>query len=99
MLDCPDCGGRGEQLPRAKRVEWRARDILRAAQSGRPVGGRDVEWLHAQLEGSRFALAQILSLAQEFGPESAHALRIRFLANQALGLYAVSEDDASEPGD
>lgn len=91
MLDCPDCGGIGEQPPHATRVEWRARDILRSVQAGRAAGARDVEWLLSQLEGARFALTQILSLAQELEPTNSHAIRIRFAANAALGLYDVDK--------
>src|SRR5690606_31753778 len=37
VVDCPDCGGAGTLPPRNVRIEWRAADIERALEAGRPI--------------------------------------------------------------
>lgn len=89
-VDCPDCGGTGYLPSRATLVEWRARDIDKAAASGRELSAQDARWLVSELRTARQALTQIISLAHDIEDRDAIALRIRFAANQALGLYETA---------
>jgi hypothetical protein len=76
-------------------VDWRARDIERALICGAPVEGEHVRWLIAELRRARDALTQVIALAHDAQEQDEFALRVRFAANQALGLYemkSVSED-------
>jgi hypothetical protein len=85
--DCPDCGGTGRLPSRGTLVEWRARDLDKAASNGRDLSAEDVRWLVAELRTARQALTQIISLAHDIEDTDAIAVRIRFAANKALGLY------------
>jgi hypothetical protein len=87
VVDCPDCGGAGTLPPRGVGVEWRAADILRAAESGEPVDPQHAKWLVAELRRARVALTEVVALAHDAPPDDSIALRIRFAANRALGLY------------
>ena len=72
---------------------------MRAIEKGYLPGdsatARDVAWLAFELRRARHALMQMLALSQELGQDSSAderlALRLRFLANDALGLYAAVE--------
>ena len=86
-VDCPDCGGTGQLPSRGTLVEWRARDIDRAANAGRAPTVEDARWLVSELRTARQALTQIISLAHDIDDTDAIAVRIRFAANKALGLY------------
>jgi hypothetical protein len=86
-VDCPDCGGTGRLPSRGTLVEWRARDIDKAATAGRDLGPEDARWLVSELRTARQALTQIISLAHDIEDTDAIAVRIRFAANKALGLY------------
>ena len=55
----------------------------------------DVRWLAAELHRARAALTEIVALAQELD-DNALVLRLRFVANQALGLYAVERAERAE---
>lgn len=87
VVDCPDCGGAGTLPPRNVQVEWRAADIERALEAGRPIEAEHVRWLLAELRSARSALTSIMALAHDTGDPDAIGLRIRFTANRALGLY------------
>jgi len=95
---CPDCGGSGALPPRDTLVEWRLRAIERAYLPGEGATAQDVAWLAFELRRARQALTQILALSQEFGQDRAAderlALRLRFLGNDALGLYAAVDASA-----
>ncbi len=95
IADCPDCGGAGSLPPHGVQVEWRAADILRAAEGGEVVEPQHVRWLVAELRKARVALTEIIALAHDAPADDAIALRIRFAANRALGLY---EFRRVEPG-
>lgn len=92
LIDCPDCGGSGSLPSRKVLVEWRAGDIERAYAGSREAVSTDVRWLLAELRTARSALTEIIALAHDVGDEYAIAMRIRFLANRALGLYASTRD-------
>lgn len=85
--DCPDCGGAGHLPSRAVLVDWRARDLERAVASGRAPDAADLRWLLAELRGARRALTDVVALAHDIGDGDSIAVRIRFVANGALGLY------------
>ena len=87
--DCPDCGGTGHLPTRATLVEWRARDIDRAAVAGREISADDARWLVAELRTARAALTDVIALAHDIDDTNAIAQRVRFSANRALGLYDV----------
>jgi hypothetical protein len=97
VVDCPDCGGSGVLPPRAARVEWRARDIERALAQARSVDPEHVRWLLAELRTARSALTEIIALAHDSDDQDGIALKIRFLANRALGLYEVSKARDGSP--
>lgn len=93
--DCPDCGGTGVLPTRNVLVEWRARDIERALATSDDTVATDVRWLLAELRRARAALTEIVALAQETSEADAISSRIRFTANQALGLYEVTPETQS----
>jgi hypothetical protein len=92
--DCPDCGGTGRLPSRATLVDWRARDIDRAAAGGRELSAEDARWLVSELRTARSALTQIIALAHDIEDSEAIAVRIRFAANKALGLYETASTSA-----
>jgi len=97
IVDCPDCGGAGYLPTRNVLVEWRARDIERAVERGNNAEAADVRWLLTELRSARAALTEIIALAHDAEDPNAIALRIRFAANRALGLYEVGPaPDAAE---
>ncbi len=87
VVDCPDCGGAGYLPTKNVLVEWRARDIERAVERGRSVESADVHWLITELRSARAALTEIIALAHDAQDSDDIALRIRFAANRALGVY------------
>jgi len=90
IVDCPDCGGSGYLPTKNVLVEWRARDIERAVERGRAAEPADIRWLLAELRAARAALTEIIALAHDAQDPDAIALRIRFAANRALGVYEVA---------
>ena len=98
---CPDCGGAGALPPRDTLVEWRLRAIERAYLPSDSGTAQDVAWLAFELRRARQALTQMLALSQEFGQDRAAderlALRLRFLGNDALGLYAAVDEHVDTP--
>lgn len=101
VVDCPDCGGAGYLPSRSVLVEWRARDIERAVGRGGSAGAADVRWLIAELRNARAALTDIIALAHDAQDPDSIALKIRFIANRALGVYAVipASDAQAAPSD
>jgi hypothetical protein len=96
VVDCPDCGGSGVLPPRTVRVEWRARDIERALGLSFPVEPEHVRWLLAEMRRARAALTEVIALAHDSEDKDAIAMKIRFTANRALGLYDVAPLDADD---
>jgi len=92
MVDCPDCGGAGSLPSKAVLVEWRTRDIERALIAGQPPAPVDVRWLIDELRLARSALTDVISLAHDATDPESIAVKIRFAANRALGLYATSSE-------
>lgn len=98
-VDCPDCGGAGHLPSRSVLVEWRCRDLERALARGRTPNAADLTWLLAELRTARAALNEILALAHDVDDSDAIAVRIRFAANRALGVYdsAPAPDTVEKP--
>jgi hypothetical protein len=71
-------------------VDWRARDIERAAALGQALQAADVRWLVAELRTARAALLEVVALAHDVTDPDGIAQRIRYAANRALGLYEVT---------
>lgn len=69
------------------RNEQRVRHI--EARSGRLSGeaAQDLKWLVGELRRSREALLSIMTVAQEGEDNDELLKRIRFSANEALGMY------------
>jgi hypothetical protein len=75
-------------------IEWRASDIERKYSRAQDAVSTDVCWLLAELRAARSALNEIISLAHDVTDDNSIALRIRFTANRALGLYSGSRNNA-----
>jgi hypothetical protein len=76
-------------------VEWRMRDIERALHAQRAPQIEDACWLAAELRAARTALTEIIALAHDVDVDESIGLRIRFLANRALGLYEVGASSSA----
>jgi hypothetical protein len=68
-------------------IESRASDIERAYAGARNTVAADVRWLLAELRTARSALNEIIALAHDVTDQDAIAIKIRRIANRALGLY------------
>jgi hypothetical protein len=85
---CPDCRGTGKQLGRAERSEHRLRDIEVALLGGTPPSEADVRWLIFEVREAKKALLGILSITQDADEQDRVALDVKYMANEALGVYA-----------
>jgi hypothetical protein len=83
---CPDCGGTGTLPPRDVLVEWRLRAVEKSYLQAQNEASTDVAWLAFELRRARDVLFKIMALAQD-DAGSAELKRIRYLANDALGVY------------
>lgn len=92
-MTCPDCGGSGALPSHDVLVEWRLRALEKDHADRRDESAQGVRWLAFELRRSRAALLQILALSHELGDEEPLATRIRFLANDALGVYEPIKPD------
>jgi hypothetical protein len=95
-VDCPDCGGSGTLPPKKVVIELRASDIERAYAGARSTVASDVRWLLAELRSARSALNEIIALAHDVSDENAIAIKIRRIANRALGLYPGTQQVPEE---
>jgi len=91
-IACPDCGGIGDLPPRDVLVEWRLRAIEKV-HGERGESAQDVRWLAFELRRARATLLQVLALSQDIGDSDPLVKRIRFLANEALGIYEPVKPD------
>jgi hypothetical protein len=82
---CPDC--LAGAVSRTTRLEWRLRDIESVYRNS----GRDTEaevlWLVHELRQSRDALLRILAICQDADESDPAVGNLKFVANEALGLY------------
>jgi hypothetical protein len=86
-VPCPDCGGAGTLPTRDVLVEWRIAEIERVHGGGADEVSPHVRWLAFELRRARRALVQVIALSQELEDTHPIAQRIRFVTNDALGLY------------
>jgi hypothetical protein len=88
-LTCVDCAGTGRLPSGLVRTEWRLRELERiyAATSGE--SGQDIQWLIHQVRRSHHALLQILAASADLDEANPTLRRIKFLANDVLGMYPV----------
>jgi hypothetical protein len=91
---CPDCFGDGRPLGRGAKLEWRLRQIERAHCRTGLEGDADVVWLVHELRRSREGLVGIFTRCQDAEEGDVFAAEIRHRANQALGLYDATREDA-----
>jgi hypothetical protein len=93
---CSDCHGIGT-LPSAPTLaERRLREIEERFASQGGEQWRDVRWLVAEVRRGHHALLQILAASQDAVDGDGVPAKIRFLANDVLGVYpAVTQ---REPG-
>jgi hypothetical protein len=78
-------------------VEWRIRAIEKAHGDRRDEPAQDVRWLAFELRRSRAALLQVLALSHELDDGDPLVKRIRFLTNDALGVYEPVPEPAPGP--
>ena len=96
---CPDCGGSGTLPSRDVLIDWRVSEIERVHVGQADEVSPHIRWLAFELRKARQALSQVIALSQELEDDSPIAQRIRFVANDALGLYEpqlVTSDDNAE---
>ena len=84
---CPDCFGDGRKGGQGAKVEWRLRQ-LEQHYAAPGENGDDVRWLIHELRGCREALTRILTSCLDADEADELARRVKFQANQALGIYA-----------
>ena len=89
-VPCVDCCGLGRLPPSFHLRERRLRE-LEQNYTGRPEIAHDVRFLVHEVRTAQHALLQIMAAAMDASAGDALAARIRFLSNQALGLYPVTE--------
>jgi hypothetical protein len=77
------------------RIEWRLREIEGLYRGSGRETEAEVLWVVHELRQARAALLRILALCQDADEADAIAKETKFLANEALGLYAPKGE---EPG-
>jgi hypothetical protein len=90
-LTCADCAGLGKLPGGLVRTEWRLRELERIYRDADGERGQDLHWLISELRRSHEALLQILAVSQDLelpASESSGLARIKFLANDVIGVYA-----------
>ena len=91
---CPDCCGIG-RLPSTTILRERRLRELEAAHGRSSETGQAISWLADEVRRSQHVLMQIMAAAMEAPDTDPVGSKVRFLANQALGLYPVVEDVGS----
>lgn len=90
-LTCADCAGLGKLPSGLVRTEWRLRELERVYRDTSGEHGQDLHWLIQELRRSHQALLQILAVSHDIelpAPENTGLSRIKFLANDVIGVYA-----------
>jgi hypothetical protein len=81
-LSCPDCFGDGG----GAKIEWRLRELDKQyAEAGETAA--DIRWLIHEVRRCRESLVRILTLSQDADESDELARRIKYQANEALGIY------------
>ena len=92
LVPCTDCCGLGQLPPSYNLRERRLRE-LEETYSAEAELARDVRFLVHEVRTAQHALMQIMAAAMDVPTGDPLAARVRFLSNQALGLYPVTEAD------
>ena len=98
---CPDCAGLGTLPSGLVLTEWRLRELDRVYAERGGEAGQDVAWLISEVRRAHHSLLQILAVSQDANETdvmtAAEARKIKFLANDVLGMYPViaNRDGAS----
>jgi len=87
VVPCPDCFGDGRPPGRGGRLEWRLRELERVYRTAGGEAAADVLWLVHELRSAREALVRVLARCDDADDDNAVAREVKFLANDALGLY------------
>jgi hypothetical protein len=95
---CPDCFGEGEALSRSTKLEWRLREIEQSHRHSGREAESDVLWLAHELRRSREALLRILARCQDADDSDPFVRDVKYQANEALGLYALTSEGPGKPG-
>jgi hypothetical protein len=93
---CPDCGGAGALPHHDTLVEWRLRELERVHAARGDEIARDIKWLAFELRRAREALTDLLTLSEDAAGEPSVLVRMRFVANRALGLYGVADHPGAQ---
>src|SRR5262249_9295426 len=86
-LTCLDCAGMGQLPSGLVRTEWRLRELERIYAKETGEHAQDLHWLVSEISRSPHALMQILAASQDIEQDSPSLARIKFLANDILGVY------------
>ena len=87
-LTCPDCAGRGVLPSGLVRTEWRLRELERIYSQQGGETEQDTHWLIGEVRRAHHALLQILAISHDAAADDNDDLtRIKFLANDVLGMY------------
>ena len=70
------------------RTEWRLRELERVYGQKGGEAQRDVGWLVSEVRRSHHALMQILAASQDAEADDPTATKIKYIANDVLGVYA-----------
>lgn len=89
---CPDCCGLG-RLPPAHTLRERRLRELEERYKAQPELARDVKYLAHEVRAAHHTLLQVMATAMDAPATDAWASRVRFLCNQAIGLYALDDED------
>jgi len=89
-LECSDCAGEGVLPSGLVRTEWRLRQLETTYAAVGGEQGQDMRFLIDAVRRAHHALLQILAIGQDGSPDDAGLARIKFLANDALGMYPVT---------
>ena len=91
-VTCVDCCGLGRLPPSFHLRERRLRE-LEQNYTTNPETSRDVRFLVHEVRTAQHALLQIMAAAMDAPATDTLAARIRFVSNQALGLYPVTTNE------
>ena len=89
-LTCLDCAGIGKLPSGLVRTEWRLRELERAHAAASGESAQDFRWLVTEVRRGHQALLQILAASEDIDEASPTLQRIKFLANDVLGLYPTN---------
>jgi hypothetical protein len=87
---CPDCAGLGQLPSPLVLTESRLRELERLYGKLGGETAQDVQWLVSEVRRAHHALVQILAASHDTADDADPiASKIKFLANDVLGVYPV----------